>query len=95
MGGGGEGEWGTKLPISLHYLAQGEGQGGGLGSLPLAQTEELLHIIDLYRKTNRLYAVAGKGKWGRCLAYGEGRYLSLLTLSPGLGGEVGVIQSPN
>ncbi len=31
----GEGEWGTKVPISLHYLAQGEGQLGGLRSLPL------------------------------------------------------------
>ncbi len=28
--GGGEGEWGTKVPIS-HCLAQGEGQGGGEG----------------------------------------------------------------
>ncbi len=26
---------GSKLPISLHYLAQGEGQGGGLRSVPL------------------------------------------------------------
>jgi hypothetical protein len=34
-GKGGEGDWGNKLPISLHYLAQGEGQGGGLRSLPL------------------------------------------------------------
>ncbi len=31
-GSGGEEERGTKVPISLHYLAQG----GGLGSLPLA-----------------------------------------------------------
>jgi hypothetical protein len=34
---GGEGEWDTKLPISLHYLAQGEGQRGGLCSLPLVR----------------------------------------------------------
>ncbi len=34
-GGGGKGEFGTKFPISLHYLAQGEGQGGELRSLPL------------------------------------------------------------
>jgi hypothetical protein len=33
-GGGGEEEWGTKVPILLHYQAQGEGQGGGLQSLP-------------------------------------------------------------
>jgi hypothetical protein len=31
----GEGECSTKLPISLHYLAQGEGQGGGLHFLRL------------------------------------------------------------
>jgi hypothetical protein len=31
----GEGEEGNKLPISLHYLAQGKGQGGELRSLPL------------------------------------------------------------
>ncbi len=43
--GGGEGEWGSKLPISLHYLAQGEGQGWGLRSLPLYYTER--------RKTKR------------------------------------------
>jgi hypothetical protein len=36
VGEGGEGSWGSKLPISLHYLAQGEGQGGGLRSLPLS-----------------------------------------------------------
>ncbi len=36
--GGGEGEWGSKLPKSLHYLAQGEGQGGGLRSLLLGLT---------------------------------------------------------
>jgi hypothetical protein len=24
-GGGGEGEWGTKVPISLHYLTSGRG----------------------------------------------------------------------
>jgi hypothetical protein len=35
VGGGGEVEWGSKLPISLHYSAKGEGQGGGLRSLPL------------------------------------------------------------
>jgi hypothetical protein len=34
-GGGVEGEWGSKVPISLHFLAQGEGQGRGLRSLPL------------------------------------------------------------
>ncbi len=33
-----EGEWGSKLPISLHYLAQGEGQGGGFGSVPLIRS---------------------------------------------------------
>jgi hypothetical protein len=33
---GGEGDWGAQVPLSLHYLAQGEGQGeGGLRSLPL------------------------------------------------------------
>ncbi len=32
---GGKGVWDSKLPISLHYLAQGERQGGGLRSLPL------------------------------------------------------------
>jgi hypothetical protein len=26
--------WSTKLPISLHYLAQGEGQGGGGVAFP-------------------------------------------------------------
>ncbi len=36
MGGGG---WDNKLPISLHYLALGEGQGGGLRSLPLHKSE--------------------------------------------------------
>ncbi len=35
MGGGGQGEWGSKLPISFQYLAQGEGQGGGFRSFPL------------------------------------------------------------
>ncbi len=32
---GGEGDWGNKVPLSLHYMAQGEVQGGGLRSLPL------------------------------------------------------------
>jgi hypothetical protein len=27
---GGEGEWGNKLPISLHYLAQAEGKVWGV-----------------------------------------------------------------
>ncbi len=35
-GGGGGGEWGTKVPISLNYLAQGEGQGEGVVFPPLA-----------------------------------------------------------
>ena len=39
---GGEGEWGSELPISLHYLAQVEGQEGELRSLPL--TKNSLHI---------------------------------------------------
>ncbi len=45
MGGGGrEVEWGNELPISLHYLAQGEGQGGGgVCSLPLCHTHTQLH----------------------------------------------------
>jgi hypothetical protein len=53
--GGGEGEWGNKLSISLHYLAHGEGQGEGLRSLPLGtisfpyflqrQLAILLHIF--------------------------------------------------
>ncbi len=38
-GGGGEGEWGTKLPISLHYRTwlreRGRERGGGLRSRPL------------------------------------------------------------
>ncbi len=33
-GGGGWGEWGTEVSISLHYLAKG----GGLGSLPLVDS---------------------------------------------------------
>ncbi len=37
----GEVEWGIKLPISLHYLAQGEGQGGGLRSLPLVRARPI------------------------------------------------------
>jgi hypothetical protein len=37
-GRGGEGEWGSDLPISIHYLAQGEGQGGGLRSPSLTMT---------------------------------------------------------
>ncbi len=35
-GRGGDWERGSKLPISLHYLVQGEGTAGGLRSLPLA-----------------------------------------------------------
>ena len=38
-GVGGEGEWGTKVTILLHYLAQGEGQGGGFRSLPLGKAQ--------------------------------------------------------
>ncbi len=41
VGGGDEGEWGRKLPISLHILAQGEGQGGGLCSLPSMRMNHL------------------------------------------------------
>ncbi len=33
----GKGKKNSKLPISLHYLAQGEGQGNGLRSLPLGE----------------------------------------------------------
>jgi hypothetical protein len=38
-----EGEWGSKLPISLHYLAQGEGQGGGLRSVLLIRSSPPPH----------------------------------------------------
>jgi hypothetical protein len=39
-GGGCEGQWGSKLLLSLHYLVQEEGQGGGLRSLPLNLTHK-------------------------------------------------------
>jgi hypothetical protein len=38
---GAEGEWGAKVPISLHYLSQGEGKGGWLRSLPLGSSAYL------------------------------------------------------
>jgi hypothetical protein len=44
-GGGVEGEWGTKLPISLHYLAQGKGQRGGV--FPLMTLHENKHFNNL------------------------------------------------
>jgi hypothetical protein len=36
---GGEGEWGIKFPLSLHYLAQGEWQGRGLRFPPLGLSQ--------------------------------------------------------
>jgi hypothetical protein len=38
---GGEGVWGNKIPLSLHYLAQGEGMVGGLRSLLLGLLTEM------------------------------------------------------
>jgi hypothetical protein len=39
---GGEEEWGNTLPLTLHYLHQGEGQGGRLCFLPLEMVPEYL-----------------------------------------------------
>jgi hypothetical protein len=39
------GEWGKKLSISFHYLAQGEGQGRWLRSLPLGSSHTSERLV--------------------------------------------------
>ncbi len=45
---GGKREWGTKLPTTLYYLAQEEGQGGGLLSIPLLPINLFVVSYDRY-----------------------------------------------
>ncbi len=75
---GGEGEWGTRLPLSLHYLAQGE----GVAFPPLASTYQAMML------EWKLVMVAA------CLATTGNRWSTLSPMSPCRVRESGALSSP-
>ncbi len=75
---GGEGEWGSKLPISLHYLTKGEGSGRGLRSLPLQIP--LILIAQHFSNDVTKYALTAAG--ASTVQFGGDNFLSV-DLRPG------------